>query len=317
MKCFVDKPIIGMLMAVLFLVASCSSPPVTENSTSATQTLGSSLNTEVTSSATFTPTGVFNRTISPTLSSTQISEMVRNLYSHNGGCELPCLWGIMPGKASFQDVHDKFSQIGTFRDITRSVDNFQTVVLTVLPPSDLIGIYNDDTWSLHLRLENNVVIGFLTGVTVVEEFSDPSISNFLSYFGRPEEIRVMVIESMLIGENPDYEIVLYYPTQGVFIRWRGETESVVSLTEKNITVMVCPQYMPTQADTKKGLFPPHFYLFVPNENTLFDEIVEIQLSEDPSGSYQPLNETDRERFFTMYLDSSNQDCFPLSYSFSP
>lgn len=317
MKFHVDKRVKAVLMAALFLVASCSVPLATKNSTPATQTLGINLNTETPSSSIFTPTGVSEQIISPTLSSSQISETVRDLYAHNSVCELPCLWGIVPGKTSFQDVYGQFSQIGTFRDITRSVDNFQTVVLTVLPPSDLMGIYNDNTWSFHLRLVNNVVVGILTGVTVIEEFSNPSISNFFFYFGRPEEIRVRVIESMLIEENPDYEIAVYYPTKGVFIRWRGETESVVAQTEKSITVMACPQYMPTQADTLKGSYPPFFYLFSPDKDMPFDEIIEKHLSEDPNGSYQLLDNEDIDNFYTMYSDAANQECFPLTYSFLP
>jgi hypothetical protein len=317
MPCLLGKRAVAVLIAVLFLVVSCSVPPATDYPTPATErTRNSSTAGAVTPFATFAPTNILTQTPLPILPPTQVAEVVRELYTNNGGCELPCLWRINPGVSTIQDVYDLFSQIGSFRDITRPVDAFQTIAFTTSPPSDLVGIYDDDRWSFLVRVEYGVVVGFVAGVTVIEEFSVPTLATFLTYFDKPEEIRVRVIESMLVDEPPDYEIALYYPTKGVFIRWRGETESVVAQTEKDITVMICPQHTPTEADTQKGSFPPHFYLFSPNENMPFDEIIKKHLSEDPSGSYQPLDKVSIEKFYTMYLEPGNQDCFPFSYSFS-
>lgn len=53
------------------------------------------------------------------------------MYESNGGCELPCLWGIVPGKTRFQDLQEELGQLGTFEDVTRSTDYFQTVSFKV------------------------------------------------------------------------------------------------------------------------------------------------------------------------------------------
>lgn len=318
MPCLLGKRAVAVLISVLFLVVSCGVLPTTDYPTPATErTRNSPSAGAVTSSATFAATNVPTQTPLSILHPTQAAEIVRELYMNNGGCHLPCLWGIAPGVSTIQNVYDLFSQIGSFRDITRPVDAFQTIAFTTSPPRDLVGNYDDDKWSFLVRVEHGVVVGVVAGIAVIEEFSVPTLATFLAYFSKPEEIRVRIIESMLVGENPDYEIALYYPTKGVFIRWRGETVSVVAQTEKDITVMVCPQDLPTEADTLVGSSPPFFYLFSPNPNMPFDDIIETRLSEDPSGSYQPLDQANIEEFYTMYLDPTNQDCFPISYSFSP
>lgn len=319
MECLVGKRAVGVLI-VAFWIVSCSTPPTTDSPVLATQTFGDSFKTETPLSITFTSTDVPIQTMPSTLSPTQISEIVRGLYNDNGECDLPCLWGVVPGKTSIKDVYDEFSQIGYFEDQTRPIDHFQMIAFaTVISPINPVGPYNNDTWGFGMRVEkkSETVAGLNIRAANIKEFFTPSLSKFLTHFGKPDEIRVRVIESMLVDETPDYEIALYYPTKGVFIRWRGETESVVAQTEKDITVMICPQHTPTEADIQKGSFPPHFYLFSPNENMPFDEIIKKHLSEDPSGSYQPLDTANIEKFYTMYLAPSNQGCFPFSYSFSP
>ncbi len=302
---------------MLFLMISCSVPTTTENSVFATATPGGSPIIETLLPATITSTDTHISTPRATLSPTQITEIVKALYDNNGGCELPCLWGLAPGTTPIQVVYNRFAEIGRFENYTRPVDVFQVIYFTTTPPNDLVSVFSDGGWGFSMRVKDNMVIGFVTASANIKKFSVPSLSEFFSDFGKPEELRMRIIESMVIGENPDYEIALFYPSRGIFIRWRGETQSVVSQKEKNITVMICPQYMPTQADTIKGLSPPFFYLFSPDKNILFDEIIQKHLSEDPSGSYQPLDKANAKKFYDMYLDPTNKDCIPFSYSFSP
>jgi hypothetical protein len=319
MKSFIYKYAIRALLMVIFLTSSCSASPANEDSTPATETPESIFEIKTPSSVMPTPIPTLQLT-SPALPSTQVSEIINNLYADNGGCELPCLWGIVPGKTSVQDVYVQFSQIGYFEDQTRTVDHFQVIAFaTSVSPVDSASPYNNNVWGFGMRVEKRleVIEGLNIRAVNIKEFSTPSLLKFLAYFGEPEEIRVRIIESMVLDENPDYEVALYYPTKGIFIRWRGETDFVISQTEKNIKVMACPQYMPTEADTLKGSSPPFFYLFSPNENMPFNEIIKTHLSEDPSGSYQPLDKVNIEEFYTMYSNPTSEDCFPFDYSFSP
>jgi hypothetical protein len=242
-----------------------------------------------------------------------VAEIVRELYSNNGGCELPCLVGIVPGETSIQEVYDRFAQIGDFEDQTRIVDTYQRIAFaTKIPPNDTVGALHDNRWGFSMRVNKDTVIGIVTDATSVEQFSVPSLSKFLSVFGKPEQIWVLEIETM--DGNSDYEMILYYPGQGIFLRWRGESESIVSQSANSVTVRVCPQSLPTKDDTKRGLFPPHFYLFSPNANMPLDEIIKKHLAEDPGSSYQRLSSTEPDKFHDLYLDPATQECFPFTYS---
>lgn len=250
-----------------------------------------------------------------TISPTQISSRIEELYSNNGGCKLPCLLGIVPGQTSIRDVYSQFSGIGDFEDQTRIVDHYQTIAFTSkLPPNGFTKSSGDNRWGFSLRVKDNIVAGLLTGATDIKNFAAPSLSSFLMHFGQPEEIWMRVIESQVINENPDYEIALYYPSKGIFIRWRGGANAVLSQTEKDISLTACPQHLPVDSETSKGFYPPFFYLFPPNQEIPFEEIIKVHLTEDPSGSYQPLSGADLQEFYTMYLEETTQDCFPLSYS---
>jgi hypothetical protein len=252
-------------------------------------------------------------TTPPTLSPTHIANIVSELYMNNGGCKLPCLLGIVPKQTSIQDVYSRFSRIGDFEDQTRVVDTYQNIAFVAKsPPDGIIGSFNDNRWGFSMRVKNDIVVGFVTGATDIKKFSVPSLSKFLSYFGQPEEIWIRIIGSMLIDENPDYEIALYYPSKGIFIRWRENAITVLSQTKKSITVTACPQYLPTYSDTAIGLYPPFFYLFSPDETLPFDEIINTHLSEDSGGSYHSLSAADVKKFYTTYRESNTQDCFPFS-----
>src|SRR6266498_836402 len=161
------------LLILLFLVISCNTRPATEQSIPLTKT----------------PILHPTQTLLPTLSPTQVSKIVTDLYMNNGGCELPCFVGIVPGHTSIQDVYSRFSQIGYFEDQTRVVDTYQHIAFaTKIPPNGFVSSRNDGRWGFSMRVKNDTVVGFVTGATDIEKFSAPSLSKFLSYFGQPEEL---------------------------------------------------------------------------------------------------------------------------------
>ncbi len=295
---------IATCTVISFWVMSCNALPEAEYPMPTTETL-----IQPSPSATATITSIATPTALPTFSPTQVAEVVREMYEDNGGCELPCLWGIEAGKTQIHDIQGQLNQFGAFTDITRTLDNFQRVVFTTSVPDDLIGIYDDDEWSLHFLLENDMVIGLLTGITVIEEFSQPSLSGFLEKFGKPEGIWMDVIPDQ-VG-LPDYSIALYYPSKGVFINWRDTVGSVIYEDDSGIEITVCAQNIPTLADTMIGSYPPYFYFFSPNSEIPFDEIAIQHLTLEPS--YRRLDNTNVENFYNAYLEANTEVCFPFSY----
>jgi len=61
-------------------------------------------------------------------------------------------------------VYSRFSQIGYFDDMTRAVDTYQHIAFaTIVTPNDLVGTYYDKRWGFSMRVENDTVVGILTG----------------------------------------------------------------------------------------------------------------------------------------------------------
>ena len=300
---------ITVFTATLFWLMSCNIQPEDEYPMPTAETPESTLNIQPSPSATTTATNTPIPTASPTLSPIQIAEGIRQIYESNGGCNLPCLWSIELGKTKIQDVQGRIGQLGTFEDFTRPAENFQRVTFTTLAPDDLIGIYDDDSWSLGFRLENDVVVGLSTGIGIIEKFSQPSTTIFLREFGEPEEIWIDVIPDP-VGLL-DYSIALYYPSKGVFIIWRDTVGSLLSEDDSGIEITICPQHIPTLADTMIGSYPPYFYFFPPNSEIPFDEIAIQHLTLEPS--YRLLDDASTNKLYNTYLDPNTQICLPFSY----
>jgi hypothetical protein len=88
-----------------------------------------------------------------TYSPTQALEKLLEFFSNNGGCELPCLWGITPGKTNVAAMLSLLRPLGTMRiremdhGITRytfeftlppSIDPFGTFGPAVLVKNDMV-----------------------------------------------------------------------------------------------------------------------------------------------------------------------------------
>jgi hypothetical protein len=103
---------------LIVIVASCSSlrdinSQPFQNTPAPTATLTRAATS--TSTITLEPlaTSDFSQTPLPTLSSENSSRTVQVLMETNGGCRLPCWWGILPGKTSWQSAEKYLSSITT------------------------------------------------------------------------------------------------------------------------------------------------------------------------------------------------------------
>lgn len=59
-----------------------------------------------------TPTVTPSPTMAPTLTADQEQSLVLDLLQNNAGCQLPCWWGFMPGKATWQTAQAFFASLG-------------------------------------------------------------------------------------------------------------------------------------------------------------------------------------------------------------
>jgi hypothetical protein len=96
---------------VLLALAGCTSmPPIVIPTATPTFTL--------TPSPTYTPIPSATPTLIPTLSVKDAQIKLLGLLATNGGCRLPCLWGITPGKSNYQEAQNVLKPLSGVAETT-------------------------------------------------------------------------------------------------------------------------------------------------------------------------------------------------------
>ncbi len=292
-----------LIVMLVFLITSCNSLPAIKYSEPTTvKTL------EISTPIPTPPTIVLSPTTSHLLSSTQKADLIRDLYLNNGGCELPCWWGIMPGRETLQNVYERFSSFGTFTNNTIDGESLQLISFTTTPPKD-IDLYSQGQWSFNMRIQNGVIESLTTTTVNNSSFAIPALDLLLKNFGKPDEIWMMIVPNM-VGA-PYYKIILFYPKKGILVGWNGTTH-VISETDSNITVLICPQNMIKEIDMVEYR-PPYFHFWSPNENKTFAEINAQHLHKELYHLLSDKNsDINTDSFYETYTDSNTSMCFQFS-----
>lgn len=166
--------------------------------------------TMVLPTSTATPSAPSKPTQTPTLTSEEVHEAVVELMANNGGCQLPCWWGLQPGKTSWQSAHRFLSALDN--DIYIAGDPDMTLLAETSIP------WNKSTRSeifIRLVVKNQVVDRI-----VVRDIDDPSyqLASFLQEQGKPDEVWIHTLASNL-GGPPPFSLLLYYKERGFFAQF--------------------------------------------------------------------------------------------------
>jgi len=221
---------IGILIIVLFSVfylgiGSCSgvgeieSPstlsPAYTAKTIFTPTIELTTTSSVLTMTTQTPspTNLPTLTLIPTLSPAKMDQKVEELIETNGGCNLPCWWGITPGETTWGEAKNFFLQ-------------YNPEILSTRPSRIIINeqirtntIYSLILYSSKYPNENGVVVNVLDEMDIVTihslgeaEDNKYTLRNLLSAYGKPSEVFIATYAN-LPSDILTFYLVLYYPTQ--------------------------------------------------------------------------------------------------------
>src|SRR6185436_4057409 len=98
------------LILILILAAGC----IQVTNEVVTPSLGSSVFPTMTPTLTLNPTNT--STIVPTLPAEGAWTKLLELLANNGGCRLPCLWGITPGKSTYKEAQAILTPLRSISD---------------------------------------------------------------------------------------------------------------------------------------------------------------------------------------------------------
>jgi hypothetical protein len=178
--------------------------------------------------ATFTPT------FRPTLAPEKAQSEIKDLLISNGGCELPCWWGMTPGVTKLNEVR---SYLSTFEAITGNYalrEDSGMISFTLLNKDRHLDIYLD--YGGKGRFLNWIWIGSqsvepITGgynLVYGDAFYNQAMRKYilpqvLTDFGKPQ--RVLVWAPPLDFRQP-FEILLDYSSSGFLIGYSLPEEQV-------------------------------------------------------------------------------------------
>ncbi len=200
----------------------------------------------------------------PVFSTTEAQDVLSQFVINNGGCQLPCVFGLTPGVS---DISSSGSILRYFQEHENSSENVKNGVdISTIGKVDNGGIfitfYKEQigvSLDFGFQATGNIVayitmgaevkkfIQYVYGFDAKIVFGDPyftelakslSLSYILSKYGAPEKILVLPFPDIPYHPSPPalymFDFVLYYPNQGFLIEYFAKRD------EKNGQYIGCP-----------------------------------------------------------------------------
>ena len=288
---------------VIALVAACS-PLVPTNEVLISETL--TPQDKMVPSETNTPFQQPSFTSTPAITTTPLSlqeayQVLQGLYEDNGGCQLPCYWGIVPGKTLWSDASALLASLGAIYG-PRGTSRVADYAVSFERFDDPIGFFVPRFW-----VENGVVKAIGVNSSWISRNFDYSLSGLLQSFGVPEEIWIRPIAESHDGQ-PFYDLVLFYPSKGILVNFDGNAELQAQYMN------ICPQDFFSRSNLSRG------YSWSSKEQVSFDSDFGKRLVDDDLGwemdEYRLLQDVSPDRrtnaeFYDTYSDPDTESCIKI------
>jgi hypothetical protein len=196
----------------------------------------------LTSIPTDTPSPSATSTAIPTLSIEAARVYLLDLLADNGGCRLPCLWGITPGKSTYQEAKTilaPLSGISYFTAFAPGVGNITPYYTegNVIIYTGVDFLTNDNivtrvVFRGRALKENKETLGkdsIFGSKLFGERLSLYMLPQILSEYGRPSSVMLMTVaEIPLPNRDPGvhFQILILYLDQGILVNYTTEMSVV-------------------------------------------------------------------------------------------
>lgn len=247
-------------------------------------------------------------TLTPVLTMTPLSQqdayqVLQKLYWDNGGCQLPCYWGVVPGETLWQDTSALLSPLGRIYGPS-GTSKVSRYGVTFEKFDEPFGSMGPGFW-----VENEVVKVIGINSSWVSQDFDYSLSGLLQSLGVPDEIWISPIAESLDGQ-PYYHLELFYPSKGILVGLLGNAK------QDGQYLSLCPQKI-----FSRSPFPPTLLLWNPKEPVHFDSNFGKRLVDDDLGiivdDYRLLQGVSPDgltnaQFYDIYSDPETEVCIKVS-----
>lgn len=181
----------------------------------------------MTPSPTPAPTATRTPVLHPTLEAEQMEAFITEMLADNGGCELPCWWGVTPGETSWETVRQYFSEQGiqVLEDGTLALRYQSGQYQGQWTYTDLIevNIHQDEDIVQRIEVQNSQYQSPLQ-----ERFTSLwqryALQPLLSRHGVPTRVYLnLTTGAPCVGSGnfPSYDMWVVYDDQGIAILYSG------------------------------------------------------------------------------------------------
>jgi len=180
------------------------------------------------------PTRPPRPTPAPTMTADEEYTFVSEMLQNNGGCQLPCWWGFIPGETSWQTAQTFFTSRG--KKIWHYRQTSYTVIFDI--PQRDIGCVQSyfvddetiDIISVHATLpirDNEFVYG---DAQFAEDWKRYMLPDILMAYGQPSQVFLGVYKAPWMP----FDLLLFYPEKGFLVRYMAPAE------REGRTFRMCP-----------------------------------------------------------------------------
>jgi len=249
------------------------------------------------------PTPTINVEVTKTATAMSVQDKQRlltQIFETNGGCQLPCYWGIVPGETSWDYASQFLSALGRIYGPggAGKVASYGPVFEDI--EGDL-GEMIPEFW-----VRDGVVVAIMTNTGWVQQDFDYNLAGLLVGFGIPEEIWVRPIAKT--QGQPYYYLALWYPSKGILVDMQGNA------TKNGDFLSICPQDIFSRVS-----FPPRLVLWNPKEQVSFRHF-DLSLIDNDLGllteeyellSKLSIDKLTNEDFFEIYKKAETETCITV------
>jgi len=166
---------------------------------------------------TVTPTWVALSTLPPAEALAKVKELLET----NGGCELPCWWGIRPGKTTWKEAYDFLQPLAFHVSKPIQIKEYPNLLFVwfYFPMDEQPSLFNSREIGFALE-KDTLSIAWIQGGHENED-----LVSLMKKYGVPQEVWVYI--TGIPGTGPVvYSIYLFYPALGILANHRQNTDFI-------------------------------------------------------------------------------------------
>lgn len=248
------------------------------------------------------PTGV------PPLSIEEARSRLLDLLRNNGGCKLPCFWGITPGKSLFREVSTILMPLASISDFTSFESGLGAIYPDYYIEDDLkiklnvsliADVDNQRVNSINfmagvLKREGNVANDVFDSPYLVEHLSYYLLPTILTQYGEPSQLMLSTMAKLSsTGVPGGFKILLLYPDHGMLVNY------TMQMQPSGEDIMGCP----SNSHVEFELYPPG------DADSFFDLLERSGWTQIIQKTYKPLDEAtsvSQEDFYRIFSQQTDE-----------